>query len=346
MPREAIAEENYITEIERLLNEEGLRIEEITVSKIQQTVGGRYNRAAEIVARFKDEYKKRQQEEKDVPVASWFREAITASVDSVHGQLEGLWLTLHKEMDKIIAVSREAYEQEKVEQAAALEEAKQVIDGLENKVEEDETLLQDRQASIEMLSAQKSDLETRLDVSEKAKTIADSNLSNAKEQVAVLQTQNTDLQKNLDSQIENYNSYRDKKSEEVEKLKTDLNEKKAVVSAKKTEIEGLEKQIIEAKEKIQADEQVRDELKEEVMFHASSEAALLEKNEALQAKLENAGKLSLVAKEKEESARDTLQKNEIALATTSTKVDELNKRVDSLEKTNEKLVAQMGKATK
>ena len=126
MARKATPEKTYIEAMETMLDD-GLRIEEITATKLQKLVGGQYSKIIKIVEGFKDGYLEKKEVEKTAPMSPWFKSVIENVTESVANQLTESWFTINSEITSSVALASEAFEEKKAEyEAKAIEDLEQI----------------------------------------------------------------------------------------------------------------------------------------------------------------------------------------------------------------------------
>ncbi|MCU7800572.1 MAG: hypothetical protein KZQ70_10605 [gamma proteobacterium symbiont of Lucinoma myriamae] len=189
MPRPEIEIEKYQTAMKKMLSE-GLRIDEITASKVQKIVGGQFPRIRGIVSDFKEEHFERQGIEKTSPQASWFKDLVSSITESTANQLNETWITINTEISSSVALASESFEQKKAELEEKAQEDLEQIKTLENKNEQ--LLLEYEQTKDEIEK-----LKNQVNLLSAETKNKDQDLKEFKSDIKDLQSNNLDLNKAL-----------------------------------------------------------------------------------------------------------------------------------------------------
>lgn len=134
MARPEIPQQRYTEALQQMLAD-GLRMEDIKAAKLQQVVGGRYNKCAEILETYRAQHQAHTEQAQKAPQPAWFKEMVATASESVKHSIEGTWFTLHSEITKAIDLAAEGYHQKKADLQALRDEDRKQIDLLEAKVD-------------------------------------------------------------------------------------------------------------------------------------------------------------------------------------------------------------------
>jgi len=200
MARKATPKQKYIDAMSSMLDD-GLRIEEITATKLQTIVGGQYSKIVKIVELFKDEYLEKQDVEKTAPLSPWFKDVVENITSSVSNQLTESWFTINNEISSSIAKASETFESQKAEfKAKALEDLEQ-IKVLEDENEKITSSFESAQEEVDairsrinLLIAEKKNKTEQL---KELKADHKETIQELKQEIKALQTENISLNKSI-----------------------------------------------------------------------------------------------------------------------------------------------------
>jgi len=201
MARIATPEKKYIEAMQGMLADDGLRIEEITATKVQKAVGGTYSTITKIVDNFKNDYLENQEVEKTAPQSPWFKELTQNITHSVTNQLNESWFTVNTEISSSIAKASEVFEGQKAEyEAKSLEDLEQ-IRSLEDDNEKITSSFESAQeevnairSKINLLIAEKKNKNEQL---QELKADHKEAIQELKGDLKALQNENTELNKSI-----------------------------------------------------------------------------------------------------------------------------------------------------
>ncbi len=217
MARPEIPQEHYIEALEKMLAD-GMRMDDIKPVKLQQAVGGRYNKCAEILESYRSQHQAQSEQAQQAPQPAWFKEVVTTASESVKRSIEGTWFTLHSEMNKAIDLAAEGYDKKKAELQTLRNEDRKQIDVLEAKVDElTESLVEKStesgrlkeslnmaQASAREAQAVTEERKQRIQTLESENEGEREQTAKAEKQIEHLTTENEALKRELEKQKDEY----------------------------------------------------------------------------------------------------------------------------------------------
>ncbi len=243
MARPEIPQERYTEALEQMLTD-GLRMEDIKPAKLQQIVGGRYNKCAEILENYRAQHQAHSEQEQKAPQPVWFKDMVATASESVKNAIEGTWFTLHSEMTKAIDLAAEGYNQKKAELQALRDEDRKQIDLLEARVDElSEHLAQKdtetaqlkealnrAQADARQAQAVTDERQQRIEALESDNDDVREQVTQAEKQIEHLTTENEALQRAEEKQKDEY-KHQFKKFTDTEQALHDLRIEKTQIQA-------------------------------------------------------------------------------------------------------------------
>ena len=235
MARKATPEEKYIEAMNNMLVDDGLRIEEITATKVQNVVGGQYSKIVKIVSNFKDDYLENKEVEKTAPLSPWFKELVENITHSVSNQMNESWFTVNTEISSSIAKASEVFEGQKAgyeeKSIEDLEQIRSLEDENEKLVfasEEDHKEIKALKNKVSLLMAENNNKDEKI---QELKMDHKDLIQELKGDLKALQSKNTELNKNI-SVLEVKNDDFEKKQTEL-----DINLKKGIEALKQADFE-------------------------------------------------------------------------------------------------------------
>ena len=235
MARKATPEEKYIEAMNNMLVDDGLRIEEITATKVQNVVGGQYSKIVKIVSNFKDDYLENKEVEKTAPLSPWFKELVENITHSVSNQMNESWFTVNTEISSSIAKASEVFEGQKAgyeeKSIEDLEQIRSLEDENEKLVfasEEDHKEIKALKNKVSLLMAENNNKDEKI---QELKMDHKDLIQELKGDLKALQSKNTELNKNI-SVLEVKNDDFEKKQTELE-----INLKKGIEALKQADFE-------------------------------------------------------------------------------------------------------------
>jgi len=211
MARPGIEKEKYIEEINKQLSE-GKRLEDVTATKLQAIIGGKYSRIAEIVEEFKAGYK--TEERTEMPKPEWFKDW----VDQVTNFAEGAWFSIASDMKDQINEATESFNNRKAELEAQAQDDRNQIKVLEDSSDQLEATIESLNEVVKVKDSEinKRDLEIST-LNGKIDTL-NSQITSITAEKSDLATQNKALETLSSKQSDKISDLEEKLADETSKL--------------------------------------------------------------------------------------------------------------------------------